>query len=92
MSTCRVISCVVVKGCLPWLVCSLDKTLLVFALLHLYSKTKLACYSGYLLTPTFVSQSPMMKRTFFLVLVLEGVVGQFQLLQHQWLGYKLGLL
>ena len=34
---------------------------------------------------------------FFLVLVLEGIIGlhrtgQLQLLQHQWLGYRLGLL
>ena len=34
---------------------------------------------------------------FFLVLVLEGIVGlhrtgQLQLLQHQWLGHRLGLL
>ena len=37
--------------------------------------------------PTFAFHSPMMKRTFFLVLVLEGIVGhnrtvQLQLLQH----------
>ena len=51
--------------------------------------------SGYL--DTF--QSPMTKKTFFffffLVLVLEGLVGlhrsvQFQLLQHYWLGHRLG--
>ena len=34
MSTCRVVSCVVGKGCLLWPVHSLHKTLLVFALLH----------------------------------------------------------
>ena len=39
----------------------------------------------------------MMKRTSFWVLVLEGVIGfhrksQFQLLQHQWLEHRLGLL
>ena len=48
--------------------------------------------------PTFASQSPMMKRTFFCVLlVLEGLVGlqrtvQLQLLWHYWLRYTLGLL
>ena len=31
---CRVFSCVVGRGCLPRLVCSLGKTLLAFALLH----------------------------------------------------------
>ena len=44
--------------------------------------------------PTFAFQSTMMKRTSFLVLVLQGVVGihrtsQLQLLQHQWLGLNL---
>ena len=34
MSMCRVTSCVVGRGCLLWLVCSLSKTLLAFALLH----------------------------------------------------------
>jgi len=34
MSTCRVFSCVVGRGCLLWPMCSLGKTLLAFALLH----------------------------------------------------------
>ena len=34
MSTCRVFSCVVGRGCLLWPVCSLHRTLLAFALLH----------------------------------------------------------
>ena len=34
LSMCRVVSCVVGRGCLPWLVSSLGKTLLAFALLH----------------------------------------------------------
>ena len=43
-------------------------------------------------------QSPMMKRiSFFLVLFLEDLIGirriiQLQLLQHQWLDHRLGLL
>ena len=47
---------------------------------------------------TFAFLSPIMKRTpFFLVLVLEGLVGlhriiQLQLLQHYWLGHRLELL
>ena len=36
MSMCRVFSCVVGRGCLLWPVCSLGKTLLAFALLHLF--------------------------------------------------------
>ena len=46
---------------------------------------------------TFAFQSPRMKRTSFLVLVLEGPVGlhrtiQLQLLGDQWLGRRFGLL
>ena len=44
---------VVGRGCLLWPVCSLDKPLLAFALLHFYSKAKLACYCRYLLTSCF---------------------------------------
>ena len=47
--------------------------------------------------PTFAFQSPIMKRTSFGVLVLEGLVGlhrtiQLQLLQPCWSGHRLGLL
>ena len=56
---------VVGRGCLPWLVHFLGKTLLVFALLRLYSKAKFARYSRYFLTYAFAFQSPLMKRTSF---------------------------
>ena len=47
--------------------------------------------------PTFAFQSPIMKRTSFLGIVLEGLVGlhrtvQLQFLQHYWSGHRLGLL
>ena len=47
--------------------------------------------------PNFAFQSPLMKRIFFLVLVLEVVVGlhrtsQLKLLWLQWFGHRLGLL
>ena len=47
--------------------------------------------------PTFAFQSTIMKGTSFGVLVLKGLVGlhrtvQLQLLQHYWLGHRLGLL
>ena len=47
--------------------------------------------------PPFAFQYAIMKRTSFLMLVLEGVVdlhrvSQLQLLWHQWLGHRLGLL
>ena len=46
---------------------------------------------------TFAFPYPIMKRTSFLMLVLEGLVGlhrtvQLQLLQHYWSGHGLGLL
>ena len=76
--------------------CRLDKTLLAFALVRLYSKAKLNCYSGYL-DFLLLYPNPMMKRISFLVLVLKGLVDlhrtiQLQLLQHYWLGHRLGLL
>ena len=47
--------------------------------------------------PTFVFQSSIMKRTSFWVLILDGLIDlhrtiQLQLLQHYWLGHRLGLL
>ena len=64
----------------------------------LYSKAKLACYSSYLLTSYFFIPVPFdEKDIFFWLLVLEDLVGlhqtiQFQLLQHYWMGHRLGLL
>ena len=64
----------------------------------LYSKTKFACYSRYLLTSYFCIPVPYDERTFFffffLVLVVEGLLGhyrtiQLQLLQLEWLGIDL---
>ena len=63
-----------------------------------YSKSKLACYSGYLLIwyfciPILCDEKDI---SFFLVLVLEGVVGlhrtgQLQV-RHQLLGHRIELL
>ena len=44
--------------------------------------------------PTFAFQSPIMRRTSFGGLVPKGLVGlhrTIQLLQHYWLGHKIGL-
>ena len=51
------------RGCLPWPVCSLDKTLLPLPCFILYSRAKLACSCSYLLLSTFGFQSPMMEKT-----------------------------
>ena len=97
MSMCRVISCVVGRGCLLWPMHSLDKTLGAFACFILYPKTKLACYSRYVLTSYVCIPVPSdEKDIFFLVLVLDCLVGhhrtiQLQLLWHYWLGHRLGL-
>ena len=98
MSMCRVISCVVGRGCLLWPVCSFGKTLCFCPASSCTLRPNLPVISGVFWVSTFAFLSPVMKRTSFLcVLVLEGVVGlhrtsQLQLTWHQWLGYKLGLL
>ena len=64
----------------------------------LYSKAKFASYSRYLLTSYFCIPIPNdEKDVFFLVLVLEDLVGphrtvHLQLLQHCSSGHRLGLL
>ena len=64
----------------------------------LYFKAKFACYSRCFLTSYFCILVPYNEKdTFWGVLVLEGLVGlhrtvQLQLLQHYWLGHRLGLL
>ena len=98
MSMNRVVSCIVGRGCLLWPVHSVGSTLLAFALLHFDSKAKFASYSSSLLTSYFCIPAPYgEKDIFFLVLVLEGLIGlhrtsQLQLLWHQQLGHRLGLL
>ena len=107
MSMCRVFSCVVGRACLLCLhsICSgclqcilLTKLCWPLPCFILYSKAKFTCYSRYFLTSYFCIPVPYNEKDiFFWVLVLEGLVGlhrtiQFQLLQHYWLGHRLGLL
>ena len=76
MSVCKVASCAVEKECLLWPVHSLGIILLAFALLHLHSKAKLACYPKYLLTFYFSIPIPYNEEDiFFLVLVLGHLLG-----------------
>ena len=61
------------------------------------SRQNLPVTPGVSWLPTFAFQSPIMKRTSFWVLVLEGLVGlhrtvQLQPLQPYWPGNRLGLL
>ena len=99
MSMCRVFSFVLGRGCLLY-----DQYVLLAKLISLCSasfrtpRPNLSVTPGVFLLPTFVFQSPMMKKvSFFWVLVLEDLVGlhrtiQLWLLQHLWLGPRLGLL
>ena len=97
MSVCRLTSCVAGKGYLLWSVHSLDKTL-SFCPASFYSpRLNLPVTPDISWLHTFAFQFPVMKRTSFLGLVLEDLVGlhrtdQLQLLWHQWSGHRLGLL
>ena len=61
MCTCRVISCVIGRGCLLWTVCSLGKTLLVPALFHFVLHPSLPVTPGISWLPIFAFQSLIMK-------------------------------
>ena len=74
---------------------SLGKTLLAFALLHSILQGQICLLLQVCLDVLlFAFQSPMIKRTSFGGISLEGLVGLLrtvQLLQHYWLGHRLGL-
>ena len=95
---CRTFSCVVGRGCLLWSVCSLGRTLLAFALLHFVIQGQICLLLQVSLDFVLLHSSPLQWKGHFLgVLMLESLVGlhrtvQLQLLQHYWLGHRLGLL
>ena len=72
--------------------------LLAFALLHFVLQGQICLLLQVSLDFPLLHSSPLWwKGHLFWVLVLEGLVGlhrtvQFQLLQHYWLGHRLGLL
>ena len=74
---------------------SLGRTLLAFALLHSVLQGQIGLLLQVVSSlPTLAFQSPVMKRTSFWVLVLEGLGGfhrtiQLQLLQCYWSGHRL---
>ena len=72
---CRVFSCVVGRGCLLCPVHSLGKTVSLWPALFCTPRPNLPVTPGSSWLPTFAFQSPIMKRTSFLVLVLWGLVG-----------------
>ena len=76
MSMCRVISCVVGRGCLLLAVYFPGKILLAFALLHFVLHGQTCLLLQVLLTSCFCIPVPYdEKDILFLVLVLEGLVG-----------------
>ena len=98
MSMYSIISYVFGRGCLLWPVCSLGKTLLAFGLLHSVLQGQIYLLFQVFLDFLLLHSSPLQwKGHLFWLLVLEGLVGlhriiQPQLLQHYWLGHRLGLL
>ena len=98
MSMCRVFSCVVGRECLLWPVHFLGKTLLVFALLHSVFQGQVCLLLQVFLNFLLLHSSPLSwKQHPFWVLALEVLIGlhriiQLQLLQHYWLGHRLGSL
>ena len=97
MSVCRVVSCVVRRGCLLWPVSSLGKTLLAFALLHFVLQGQTCLLLQVSLDLLLLHSSLLWyKGHLFFLLVLGGFVGlhrtiQLQLLQGYCLGHRLGL-
>ena len=75
----------------------LAKPLLASALLHSVLQGQIACFSRYFLTSYFCIPVPYNEEDiFFWVLVVKDLVGlhktvQLQLLQHYWLGHRLGM-
>ena len=98
MPMCRVFSCVVGRGCLLWPVHFLGKILLAFALLHFVLQGQIYLLLQVSLDFLLLHSSPLWwKGHLVFMLVLEGLVAlhrtiQLQLLQHNRLGHRLGLL
>ena len=96
MSMCRVFSCVVGRGCLLWPVRSLGKILL-FALLHSVLQGQICRLLQVFLDFLLLHSSPLeWKGQLYWVLVRKGLESlhrtvQRQLIQHYWLGHRLGL-
>ena len=95
---CVEFSCVVGRRCLLRPVRSLGQTLLAFALLHSVLQGQICLLLRVFLDFLLLHSSPLWwKWHLFWVLVLKGLIGlhrtiQLQLLQHYWLGHRLGLL
>ena len=98
MSMCRILSCIVGRGCLLWPVCSLGKTLLAFAMLHFVLQGQICLLLQVSLDFLLWHFNPLWWIGHLLgALFLGGHLGlhrvdQPQLLQHWCLWHRLGLL
>ena len=90
MSMCRVFSCVVGRGCLLWPVCSLGKTLLVFALIHSVLQGQICLFLQVSCISTFAFQSPIMKRMTECGPLGKGMAIHFNILalRTSWIVWK----
>ena len=83
MSICRVVSCVVGRGCLLWPVLCLAKTLLAFGLLHSVPQGQTCLLLHISLEFLLLHSIPLWwKGDLFLVLVLECLVGPNRTIQY----------
>ena len=82
LSMCRVVFCVVGRGCLLWPVCSLGKTLLAFALLHFVVQGQTCLLLQVSLNFLLLDSSHLWwKGHLFLLLVLENLIGLHRIIQ-----------
>ena len=97
MSMCRLVSWVVGKGCLLWSVCSLDKTLFAFALLHFELQGQTFLLFWVSLDFLLFHSNPLCwtRHLFFSVCSRRHCISSYNQLQlpwHQWLGCRFGIL
>ena len=86
MSMCKVISCVVERGCLLWPLSSLGRVLLAFALLHFVLKGQTCLFLQESLDFLLFHSNPLCwKGYLFWVLVLKDLVGLHKTIQLQFL-------
>ena len=90
MSICRVISCVVGRGCLVWPVRSLGKSLLAFSLLHFVLQGQTCLLFQVYLDFLLLHSNPLWWKGYLCVCVcvcvsLEGIVGLHRTSQLQLL-------
>ena len=85
----RVISCVLGQGCLLWPVCSLNRTLLAFVLLHFVLQDQTCLLLQISLVFLLFHSNPLWwKGHLFLVLVLEGLEVFIESVNFRFFSYR----